>query len=139
VDKKLRLDTVVRLRETEEDRACRAMADAQRNVSQATQLWTAAQARASTDERNGASAAHWSIVECAHSRALQEARQAERAVQTASEGLSIKRTQYLGAHTKTQAIRKVLESRRTELARAEDRAERKIMDDIATLLFRATA
>jgi flagellar biosynthesis chaperone FliJ len=115
------------------------MADAQRHVAATTDALSAANARARTDERRSASAAHWSLVESAHIRALQEARQAEHAVQAASDGLSQTRAQYLGAHTRTEALRRAIESRRAEEVRVEARAERKNMDEIAMLLRAATA
>ena len=137
--KKNRLETVVWLRETEEDRARMAMADAQRHVAAATDALSVAKARAKVDERRSASAAHWSLVESAHTRALLEARQAEHAVQAASDGLTQSRARYIGAHTRTEALRRAIESRRIEEVRAEAQAERKNMDEIAMLLRTATA
>lgn len=139
MSKHTRLETVHKLRETEEDRARLAMADAQRHVAAATDALSAARARASLDERRSASAAHWSIIESAHTRALQEARQAERAVQTASDGLSKSRAHYIGAHTKTEALRRAIETRRAEMTRAEAQAEKKTMDEIAMLLHSSAA
>jgi len=139
VSKNTRLDTVFRLRETEEDRARLAMADAQRLVAVATDAFSAAKARAVTDERREASAAHWSLVELAHTRALQEALQAERAMQTATDGLSQTRARYLGARTRTESLRRAIEARRAEMDRAEVQAEQKHMDEIAMLLRTAIA
>jgi flagellar export protein FliJ len=139
VSGKTRLETVFRLRETEEDRARLALADAQRDVVAATDHLSAARARAVADHRRPASAADWSLVETAHTRALQEARQAEHAVQKASDGLSQSRTRYLGAHTRTEALRKAIEARRAEVVRQELQAERKQMDEIAMLLSRNVA
>ena len=139
MSKKTRLETVYRLRETEECRARQAMADAQRHVTVATDAFSAAKARAIVDERREASAAAWSMVEMAHTRALQEARQAERAVQTAKDGLSQTRTRYLGAHTRTESLRRAIEARRAESVRAEAQAERKSMDEIAMLLHTSMA
>jgi hypothetical protein len=115
------------------------MADAQRHVAAATDAFSAAKARAVTDERREASAAHWSLVELAHMRALQEALQAERAVQTATDGLLQIRARYLGAHTRTESLRRAIEARRAEMVRAEVQAERKNMDEIAMLLHTAMA
>ncbi len=136
---KTRLETVFRLRETEEDRARVALADAQRDVVAATDRLSAARASAIADHRREASAAHWSLIESAHTRALLEARQAEHAVQTATDGLSQSRARYLGAHTRTEALRKAIEARRAETVRAELQAERKQMDEIAMLLGRNVA
>lgn len=136
---KNRLETVVWLRETEEDRARLAMADAQRHVAEATDALSAAKARTVVDERRGASAALWFLVESAHTRALHEARQAEHAVATATDGLSQTRARYLGAHTKTESLRRVLEARRAETVRSEVRAERKSMDEIAMLMHSTMA
>lgn len=134
MSKKLRLETVFKLRETEEDRARHALADAQRTVVDATNALSLAQSRARADERKGSIAAHWTLVESAHTRALQEARQAERAVETASDGLVQSRARYLGARTRTEALRRAIELRRADMMRAEARAERKTMDEIALLL-----
>jgi flagellar export protein FliJ len=134
-----RLETVFRLRESEEDRARLALADAQRDVAAATDQLSAARARAADDHRKVASAAHWSLVETAHTRALHEARQAEHAVQKASDGLSQSRARYLGAHTRTEALRKAIEARRAEVVREELQAERKEMDEIAMLRFQVVA
>lgn len=134
-----RLQTVYRLRETEEDRARQALADAQRTVLAATDELSAARARATADHRTLSSAADWSVIESAHARALQEARQAERAVQKASDGLSQSRARYLGAHSRTEALRKAIEARRAESLREERQAERKSMDEIAILLFQNVA
>ena len=139
MSKKIRLETVFRLRETEEDRARQALADAQRHVADARSMLSAAQAKAAADDRRCASAAHWSLVESAHTRALQEARQAERAVQAASDGLSQTRARYIGARTKTEALRRAIDARRAEMARSEAQAERKAMDEIAMLLRTAVA
>ena len=137
--KKNRLETVVWLRETEEDRARVAMADAQRHVAAATDALSAAKARAKMDERRSASAAHWFLVESAHTRALLEARQAEHAVKAASDGLTQSRARYIGAHTRTEALRRAMEARRIEEVRAESQAERKNMDEIAMILRTAIA
>jgi flagellar export protein FliJ len=139
VSAKTRLETVFRLRETEEDRARLALADAQRNVNTATDQLSAAKARAAADHRKMDSAAHWSLIETAHARDLQETRQAEHAVQKASDGLSQTRAHYLGAHTRTEAIRKTIEARRAEVLREESQAERKYMDEIAMILYQGVA
>jgi flagellar biosynthesis chaperone FliJ len=139
VSKQTRLETVYWLRETEEDKARQCMADAQRHVVAAEDALSAAQARAAKDERRSDSAAHWSIVESAHTRALQEARQAERAVQSASDGLSKSRALYIGAHTRTEALRRAIDSRQAEATRAEALAEKKSMDEIAMLLRSSAA
>ncbi len=129
------MHTVFRLRETEEDRARSELADAQRNVAAATDQLSAARQRVTADHRKLASAAHWSLVESAHAQAVCEARQAERAVEKASDGLSQNRARYLGAHSRTEALRKAIEARRAENLREERQAERKAMDEIAVLLF----
>ncbi len=139
MSRKTRLETVFRLRETEEDRARLALADAQRDVAKATDQLAAARASATADHRKVASAAHWSLIENAHARALHEARQAERVVQKASDGLSQSRARYLGAHTRTEALRKAIEARRAETMREERQAERKTMDEIAMLLYQSVA
>jgi flagellar export protein FliJ len=139
VSKTTRLETVYKLRETEEDRARALLANAQRNVAHLSSQLQVAKNRAMADERKGASAAQWSIIESAHVRALHEARQAEHEVNTAKNSLSKSREIYIGAHIKTEALRRVIENRRIEAAQAEEKADRKTMDEVAMLLYMSPA
>ena len=132
---KTRLDAVVRIREVDEDRAKLTLAEAQRLARDAAAAVRSAAARAHVDERRGGTAADWAIVESAHIRALQDARQAEHDERAAAEKLGASRAHYVGARTRAEALRRVLEARRSEMRVAERSAERKAMDEVATLLY----
>lgn len=130
-----RLDAVVRLREVDEDRARNKMAEAQR-LALATQAAVRETAtRALTDERRRGSADDWSLVENAHIRALADARQAERDKLVAEEKLGQSRQSFVGARTRAEAMRRVRESRLSELRTAERLGELKQMDEVATMLY----
>ena len=128
------LDAAVRVREVDEDRARLTLAEAQRlALATAAAVREAAQ-RALTDERRSGSAADWTIIEFAHIRALQDARRAELEKRAAEEKLGISRERFVGARRRAEALRRVLESRRSEMRVAEKLTEHKAMDEVATLL-----
>jgi flagellar export protein FliJ len=134
VKPRIRLDAVVKLRERDEDKAQRELAEAQRQARDAQERLAQAEQQARRDERRKGSAAHWDLVDHAHARALYEARQAERAAQTATEKVGSSRTEYLGLRARAEAVRRVVQVRRTELAEEAESAERKHLDELATLL-----
>lgn len=132
---KTRLDVVVRLRERDEDKARRELAEAQRRALAAEQALRDAEAQARRDERARGRAMDWELVEAAHTRALAAARQAEHAAHAASEHVGSTRVRFLGAHARAEAMRRVVEARRWEMVREAEMAERKILDEVATLLY----
>jgi flagellar protein FliJ len=134
VPPKTRLDVVVRLRERDEDRARRELADAQRQASAAEAAFREAALRAKHDARSRGTAADWELAESAHTRALWDARQAEHAVTAASEVVGTTRKTYIGAHSRAEALRRIVDTRRDEAVREADKAERKVLDDVATLM-----
>jgi flagellar export protein FliJ len=134
VKPKIRLEAVVKLRERDEDRAQRDLAEAQRQARDARDRLTEAEQRARRDERARGTAAHWDLVDHAHARALVEARQAERAAESATEKVGASRTTFLGIHARAEAVRRVVQVRRTELAEEAESAERKRLDELATLM-----
>jgi flagellar export protein FliJ len=138
VKPRTRLDAVVKLRERDEDRARRDLAEAQRHAQAAEKALHDAQLRARHDARSSGTAAHWELADHAHARALVEARQAERTARAATERLGSTRTHYVGAHKRAEAVRKVVEVRRAELVSQAEASERKHLDEIATLLFTRT-
>jgi flagellar biosynthesis chaperone FliJ len=134
VSPKTRLDAAVRIREVAEDQARLTLAEAQRVARAAQAAVRLAAEKARADERCTGSAADWTLVESAHLRALQEARQAERDEQTAVEKLGASRAHYVGAHLRAEALRKVVDTRLAELAVADRSTERRNMDEIAVVL-----
>ena len=131
---KTRLDAAVRVREVDEDRARMTLAEAQRlALATAAAVREAAQ-RALADERSSGTAADWTIIEFAHIRALQDARRAEIERRAAEEKLGISRARFVGARTRAEALRRVLEARRSEMRVAESLTEHKEMDEVATML-----
>jgi flagellar export protein FliJ len=134
VKPKLRLDAVVKLRERDEDQAQRDLAVAQRQAHDAQEQLREAARRARHDGRGKGSAAHWDLVDHAHARALHDERQAERAAEVATEKVGASRVQYLGLRARAEAVRRVVEVRRAEIVEAAESAERKVLDELATLL-----
>ena len=131
---KTRLDAAVRVREVDEDRARMTLAEAQRLALATANAVREAAQRALADERRSGTAADWTIIEFAHIRALQDARRAELERRAAEEKLGISRERFVGARTRAEALRRVLEVRRSEMRVAESLTEHKEMDEVATLL-----
>jgi flagellar export protein FliJ len=135
VPPKTRLDAVVKLRERDEDRARRELAEAQRQAQAAEQALRDAETRARHDARSSGTAADWALADHAHARALVEARQAERAAKAATDRLGSSRSHYVGMRARAEAVRRIVEVRRAEIVSQAETAERKQLDEIATLLF----
>jgi flagellar biosynthesis chaperone FliJ len=130
-----RLDTVVRLRERDEDAAAREVANAERGLRNAQQQLDDAKARALSDFRARNDVAQWELQELAQHRALDESKKAARAVETAK-ALALKsRERFTTAHQRAEVVRRAADTRREELTRELDRAETKQLDDVAALLF----
>ena len=110
------------------------MAEAQRLALATQSAVRETAARALTDERRPGSADDWSLIENAHVRALQDARQAELNKIMADEKLDKTREYFVGARTRAEAKRRVRETRRSEVRTAERLGELKQMDEVATLL-----
>ena len=130
-----RLDAVVRLREVDEDRARNKMAEAQRLALATQAAVREAAARALADERRRGSVEDGSLIESAHVRALQDARQAEMNKIMAEQKLDQTRKHFVGARTRAEAMRRVRESRLSELRATERLGELKQMDEVATMLY----
>ncbi len=110
------------------------LAEAQRLALATANAVREAAQRALADERRSGTAADWTIIEFAHIRALQDARRAELERRAAEEKLGISRERFVGARTRAEALRRVLEVRRSEMRVAESLTEHKEMDEVATLL-----
>lgn len=130
-----RLDTVVRLREREEEQAAQAVAKAETVVRQAMEKHEEARARQMRDLRARQDVSHWETAELAHHRALEDARRAEREVVEAKKSAHQVRALYTSAHQRAEVVRRAAETRRDELRREEGRRESRQLDEVASLLF----
>ena len=130
-----RLDTVVRLREREEERAGQAVAKAESQVRAAMERRDAAHARQMQEFGGRLDASHWETAERARNRALLEEQQAEREVDHARKVASQVRAAYLSAHQRAEVVRRVADSRQKEAVREENRTEARQLDDVAGILF----
>jgi flagellar biosynthesis chaperone FliJ len=131
VKPKHRLDAIVKLREREEDRARSALADAQRKTVVAAETLRVAAARARQDERRFGLANDWELAELAQIGALREARQAELAAESAAKHLTRKLADFVGVHSRTEALRRVVKSRADEQLREAEVRDGKVLDEIA--------
>ena len=79
-----RLDPVIKIEEKNEERKLHEMAAANRKVKSAEEALLGARDAARTDHRRSAPATDWLLAEIAHTRALSDVRNAERAVKSAT-------------------------------------------------------
>jgi flagellar export protein FliJ len=135
VPPKTRLDAVVKIREKEEDTARIQLSEDQRRELAAIQALAEARERARHDARTSGRAMDWDLADRAHQRALLDARLAEHAVNAAAEKVAASRENYVGAYSKAEAMRRVVETRRTELQKEAEKKEAKQLDEMAALLF----
>jgi flagellar export protein FliJ len=131
----VRLDTVVKLKERDEDRARRELADAQSTAAAAARALSEAQTRARGEGRQRGTAAEWLLADSAHVRALQEVRKAETVVRAADEKVGASRLRFVGARNTAEAMRRVADARRAEVVREAESLERKQLDEVSMLLF----
>ncbi|MES1172625.1 MAG: hypothetical protein ABUL77_05270 [Bacteroidota bacterium] len=130
---KLRLDPVVKLEEQREELRLREMADASRRLQSAEELLNQTRARAGADERRPSRACDWQLAELSHARALLDVRAAEHAVRSASDESSASRVRYTAAHSRAEAVRKIVEARVGEIVQAREAAANKELDDLAIM------
>jgi flagellar export protein FliJ len=130
-----RLDVVVKLREQDEERAQTLLADSERAAKLAAEHAAAAQERARHDGRKSGSAADWMMLDAAHGRARQEAANAAHAATAADAKLAASRDHYSTAYQRAETIRRVAETRRSEMIAEYEAKERKELDEIAVLRF----
>lgn len=130
-----RLDVLVKLRERDEEKAERAVADAQRAALAARARLTEAQALARTDARGALDVASWGLVEAAHGRAREEAERAARLVKDAQARETEARSAHVDAHRRTEAVRRAADGRRVELVREAETRDQRRVDDLTTMLF----
>lgn len=132
---KTRLDAVVKLRERNEEQKAQAFGVAESAARQAAAVAAQARAEALRDERKGGDASQWDVIELAHHRALVEVRRAEREAQRARGVADTARATWVTAHQDAEAVRRAAEHRRDELRREADKAETKLLDEMALLAF----
>jgi flagellar export protein FliJ len=133
VSGKNRLGSVVKLRQQEEDRALSELASAQRRNASAAEALESAQDLTRLDERRRGSAIEWQIADSAHVTALREMREAERAASAAIEHLERSHAQFITAHGRVEAVRRVAELRAEGAAREASETEQKQQDELAIL------
>lgn len=132
---KTRLDAVVKVREKEEDTARILLSEEQRKQLAAVAALAEARERALHDARTSGRAMDWDLADRAHQRALLDARVAEHAVTAASEKVEASRQNYVGAYAKAEAMRRIVEVRRTEITKEAEKKEAKQLDEMATIRF----
>lgn len=135
--RKLRLDTVVRLREREEEQAREALGAAVRATAAAEAALAEATQRARRDGRGAAPVEAWALEEAAHERALQDVKRCTARLDAARAAERQAREAQVEAYRRAEVVRRVAEARRRELNEAELRAENKAMDEFASLRHEA--
>ena len=129
-----RLDVVVKLRERDEEQARTLLANSERAVKAAAAETLAALERARKDLRVSGSAADWQLLDAAHGRALVDAAAAAQAEAAAHQRLSESRVVYSFAYQRAETIRRIAETRRTELINEAEAKERKELDELGVIL-----
>ncbi|BDG08003.1 flagellar export protein FliJ [Anaeromyxobacter paludicola] len=132
---KTRLDKLVKLRDRSEETALAHLARAQASLSRARENLEGALTRARSDERSAGQAALWMLVEAAHTRDLHGVRIAEQAVASAADGEARARASYGDARQQAEVVRRIADRKRAELVKEEERRERKVLDELATIRF----
>ncbi|MBX7114000.1 MAG: flagellar FliJ family protein [Myxococcaceae bacterium] len=128
-----RLDAVVRIRERQEERAEKALAAANSHAVKTEERATALRQVAARDHRQGSSASHWDIVERAHTRALSEARAADKAVEAAKKNVVAAQGVQQHAYKQAEVVRHAVQAKRAEMTREAARKETRELDEIASL------
>lgn len=130
-----RLDSVVQVRERDEDKALRQVVDAETKAKVAAERAEALKKAAQHDARKAGDAATWEMLESAHVRALSDARRAQKDAEKSQAEVAKVRVLYTAAHQKAEVVRRVADSRREEERRTIERGEEKVLDEVASLLW----
>jgi hypothetical protein len=125
---------VVKLRERDEDAARLALAESERAAKAAAEAARRAAEHARKDGRSAGTAADWQLHDAAHGRALHDAVEAEKASGAADQHLVRSRGQYSSAYKRAETIRRVAETRRSEMIAEIEGRERKELDELGVLL-----
>jgi flagellar export protein FliJ len=131
----MRLDTVVRVKEREEERRLDTLSQAQRRAEEEAAALREAQARAEVELTGGGMAADFCVYEAARARALEVVRRARLAVEAAQREVEAARAQWVTAKAQTEAVRRVADARHAEVRRLAEAKEQKALDDLTLLRF----
>lgn len=129
-----RLDVVVKLRERDEEKARTALADSERAAKDAAEAAKLALETTRRDSRSRGNAALWQLHDAAHGRALHDAAEAAKVAGAADLHLVRSRDHYSSAYKRAETIRRVAESRRSEIIAEAEGRERKELDELGVLL-----
>jgi flagellar export protein FliJ len=132
---KTRLDKLVKIRDRAEEAAMQVLARARAGTLRAEDELARARAQAAADERCAGTVARWQDADAARTRALTDVKKAVALVleaQAAEEGARVSLSQ---AHRMAEVVRRAAESKCQQMSRAADRAERKVLDELATIQF----
>lgn len=131
----VRLDVVVKVKEREEERRREALGKTMRAAQAARHELLTAQAQTNRERGPGGSAADFSNDDLARQRLLDLVEVAKKKVHEATAAAEKSRTDWTKAYNSAEAVRRVADTRRTELVEANERAERKAFDELALLQF----
>jgi flagellar export protein FliJ len=132
---KTRLDALVRIRERAEESAQRDLGRARQLTVAAETALAQARSRALAETRVAGTAAGWQNAESARIRELGDLKRWERTVLEARAKEAEARSALEKAHRQHEVIRRAAQNKREEMAHQADRAERKLLDELATMQF----
>jgi flagellar biosynthesis chaperone FliJ len=129
---KHRLDTVVAWRERQEENARRQWGDAVKGVTSAESQLRQARDAAAVDQRVRGSAMEWELFEADRATALKKVRAAEATLASAKRSERETQGKHLDSHRKAEAVRRVADSRKSELQLEANKKEQKAADAFAS-------
>ena len=132
---KTRLDSLVKLRESEEERARIDLARAAQAKAKAEAEHREAVAKARHDGRSAGCAKRWELVDSAHLRSVAEKHAAAEKAQLAKAGEDRARTSVENAHKRREIASRAANRRRHELIVDANSKELKSADQVATLIY----
>lgn len=133
VKRPVRLDSVVKVKELEEERALKELGVAQKAARVAQEEARAARERVMKETRMSGTAELWELAEAAHQRARGELKVAEERFALSEKKVVKARTEHLLARNKAEAVRRVAEARREELNLEAEKKETVRLDEIAAI------
>jgi hypothetical protein len=107
-----RLDAVVTVRERSEDQALREVVEAERRAQAAADRATALSQAARVDHRAAGDVSTWELTEAAHTRAIADARRAQKDAEAALQQVAKVRLVYTSAHQQAEVVRRVADAPR---------------------------
>lgn len=131
----VRLDSVVRVKEREEERALKRLADAQNVAQKARADAEAAQKRVFEEGREAGRVDFWELAEHATDRSRYELKKAAERSSQADHDVLQARAGHLVARNKAEAVRRVAANRRAEWVNATEKKETQRLDELAAIRF----